>query len=56
MLMVFLRMPCAIAGATSPALADLTAADLMGWGCSIHEYFDNTFPLPFQVFRRADPI
>lgn len=39
--------PCA--GATSPALVGLTAADLAGWKCSIHQYFDNTFPLDFQV-------
>ena len=38
-----------LAGVMAPQLNSLTAAELSGWLCSIHEYFDETYPANFQV-------
>ena len=41
------------AGVAAPQLALMTA-DLSGWDCSIHEYFDLTYPLNFQVIELSN--
>ena len=39
------------AGVTAPHLTGLTGTELSNWGCSIHEFFELTYPPAFQVNR-----